>query len=95
MCRDGERSNNLVEERRSDFFGVQEPFTAESAECAEKNHYGSAFSAFSAVRGFRAIYPQTSRAVSTISDNFAISSSIVSAFPSTVDENPHCGLRQS
>jgi hypothetical protein len=42
-----------------------------------------------------AAYPHTSLAVSTISDNFAISSSIVRAFPSTVDENPHWGLRHS
>ena len=39
--------------------------------------------------------PHTSRAVSTMSDSFAISSSIVSALPSTVDEKPHCGLRHS
>src|SRR4051794_31456458 len=39
--------------------------------------------------------PQTSRATSTMSASFAFCSSIVSAFPSTVDEKPHCGLRQS
>jgi ribosomal protein S18 acetylase RimI-like enzyme len=39
--------------------------------------------------------PHTSSAVSTTSRSFAISSSIESRLPSTVDENPHCGERQS
>src|SRR4051794_13333608 len=39
--------------------------------------------------------PQSSRATSTMSASFAFCSSIVSALPSTVDEKPHCPLRQS
>ena len=39
--------------------------------------------------------PQTSSATSTIRRSFAHCSSSVSALPSTVDENPHCGERQS
>src|SRR5205823_1360887 len=39
--------------------------------------------------------PQTSRATSTTRRSLAFSSSIVSALPSTVEEKPHCGLRQS
>src|SRR5579862_293094 len=39
--------------------------------------------------------PQTSRATSTTRRNFAFSSSIDSALPSTVEEKPHCGLRHS
>jgi hypothetical protein len=38
--------------------------------------------------------PHTSRAVSTTKANFAISCSMVSELPSTVDEKPHCGLKQ-
>ena len=40
-------------------------------------------------------YPHTSAAVSTTSRSFATSSSSVSALPSTVEEKPHCGDRQS
>src|SRR5680860_813578 len=39
--------------------------------------------------------PQISCAVSTISSSLATSSSIVSSLPSTVEEKPHCGERQS
>jgi hypothetical protein len=39
--------------------------------------------------------PQISSAVSTISRSFAICCSWVTRLPSTVDENPHCGERQS
>ena len=39
--------------------------------------------------------PQTSSATSTISASFAHCSSSLSALPSTVDEKPHCGERQS
>ena len=39
--------------------------------------------------------PHTSAAVSTTSRSFAISSSRVIRFPSTVEEKPHCGERQS
>src|ERR1044072_5284448 len=39
--------------------------------------------------------PQTSSAVSTTSRNLACSCSTVSSLPSTVEENPHCGERQS
>ena len=37
--------------------------------------------------------PQTSSATSTTSRSLASSSSTVSALPSTVEENPHCGVR--
>src|SRR5579862_3051162 len=40
-------------------------------------------------------YPHTSAAVSTMRRSLATSSSYVSTFPSTVEENPHCGERQS
>jgi hypothetical protein len=40
-------------------------------------------------------YPQTSRATSTTSRNFAHCSSWVRAFASSVEANPHCGERQS
>ena len=40
-------------------------------------------------------YPQTSAAVSTMRRSFATSSSYVSTLPSTVEEKPHCGDRQS
>src|SRR5207247_10356775 len=39
--------------------------------------------------------PHTSRAVSTMSSSFAFCSSAVIALPSTVEEKPHCPLRQS
>src|SRR6202007_2437130 len=39
--------------------------------------------------------PHTSRAVSTTRRSLAFSSSIARALPSTVEEKPHCGLRQS
>ena len=39
--------------------------------------------------------PQTSCAVSTIRRSLATCSSCVSALPSTVEEKPHCGERQS
>src|SRR3954454_13214419 len=39
--------------------------------------------------------PQTSSAVSTTSRSLAFSCSTVSSLPSTVEENPHCGERQS
>jgi hypothetical protein len=39
--------------------------------------------------------PQTSRASSTQRASFARSSSTETSFPSTVEENPHCGLTQT
>src|SRR5215470_7420736 len=39
--------------------------------------------------------PHTSRAVSTIIPSLAHCSSSASTLPSSVDANPHCGLRQS
>src|SRR5262249_16499169 len=39
--------------------------------------------------------PHTARGVPMRSRNLAFCSSIVSALPSTVEEKPHCGLRQS
>src|SRR5690606_37773633 len=39
-------------------------------------------------------HPQTSRAVSTTSSSFLRCSSALTALPYTVDEKPHCGLRQ-
>src|SRR5437870_2118332 len=45
--------------------------------------------------GLGATQPHTSRAVSTMSSSFAFCSSAVIALPSTVDEKPHCPLRQS
>jgi hypothetical protein len=39
--------------------------------------------------------PQISSAVSTIRRSFATCCSWVTRLPSTVDENPHCGERQS
>ena len=41
------------------------------------------------------LYPQTSCAVSTTSRSLPICSSRLSALPSSVEEKPHCGLRQS
>src|SRR6185369_15432496 len=40
-------------------------------------------------------YAHTSAAVSTMSRNLATCSSYVRRFPSTVEEKPHCGDRQS
>src|SRR5579863_9544771 len=51
--------------------------------------------AFAAVRPGDVPYPQTSAAVSTMRRSLATSSSYVSMFPSTVEEKPHCGERQS
>jgi hypothetical protein len=45
--------------------------------------------------GESASQPHTSYATSTMSRSFATSSSYVSTLPSTVDEKPHCGERQS